>query len=106
MSGGRALLERDERAVLERLDRALGLAEDRRRLLVRAAEDALQRQHLLLLVRELLDQLEHARPADRLPRFLLGRRLLRSDRFRRLLLRLPATAGAEVVHGEVVRDPE
>src|SRR3954447_9551931 len=106
MSGGRALLERDERAVLERLDRALRLAEDRRRLLVREVEDELQRQHLLLLVRELLDQLQHALSTDRFEGLFLGRAPLAGIGLWYFLLRLPALVGAEVIHREVVRDPE
>ncbi len=92
--------------MLERLDRALGLVEDRRDVGVREVEDELQRQHLLLLEREVLDQLEHRLAADRLHRLVLGRRLLGVARLRHLLLRLPAAARAEVVHREVVRDPE
>src|SRR5581483_10731245 len=100
------LLERRERPVLERLDRALRLAEDRRHLGVREVEDELQRQHLLLLRRQLLDQLEHRLAADRLHRRELRRRLLLARLLRHLLLGLPAAASSEVVHGEVVRDPE
>src|SRR5436309_7807475 len=99
-------LQRGQRAVLKRLDRALGLVEDRRRLGVREVEDELQRQHLLLLVRELLDQLQHALTADRLERFLLGRAPLAGMGLGHLLLRLPAFAGAEMIHREVVRDPK
>jgi hypothetical protein len=72
--------------VLERLDRALGLAEDRRRLGVREVEDELQRQHLLLLAGELVDQLEHRLAADRLERALLGGGRLVGIRLRHLLL--------------------
>ena len=92
--------------MLERLDRTLGLAEDRRRLGVREVEDELQRQHLLLLGREILDQLEHRLLPDRLQRAVLGRRRLVGIGLRHLLLRLPALVGAEVVHREVVGDPE
>jgi len=99
-------LQRCQRAVLERLDRTLGLVEDRCRLGVREVEDELQRQHLLLLVRELLDQLQHALPADRLERFLLGRTSLAGIGLGHLLLGLPPLARAKVIHRQVVRDPE
>src|SRR6059058_3421056 len=99
-------LQGGQRPVLERFDRALGLVEDRRGLRVREVEDELQRQHLLLLVRELLDQLQHALPADRLERLLLGRTAVAGIRLGDLLFGLPALVGAEVVHREVVRDPE
>ena len=92
--------------MLERLDRALGLVEDRRHLGVREVEDELQRQHLLLLRREVVDELQHRLAADRLHRLELGRRLLLARRLGHLLLRLPAAARPEVVHREVVRDPE
>src|SRR5262249_54904490 len=100
------LLQRDERAVLERLDRSFGLAEDRPRLGVCEVEDELQREHLLLLRGEILDELEHRLAPDRLERAGLGRRHLVGLRLRHLLLRLPALVRAEVVHGEVVRDAE
>src|SRR5579884_2233832 len=99
-------LQRGERAVLQRLDRALGLVEDRRDLGVRQVEDELQRQHLLLLGGELLDQLQHRLPPDRLHRGELRRRLLLPGRLGHVLLGLPAPPRAEVVHREVVRDPE
>src|SRR5215208_6924343 len=67
------LLERRERAMLERLDRTLGLAEDRRRLAVREVEHELQRQDLLLLTRRLVQQFPPPIPPDRLERALLGR---------------------------------
>ena len=44
--------------------------------------------------------------ADRLHRLQLGRGRFRSDRLRHFLLGLPAPVRAEVVHREVVRDPE
>src|SRR5919201_4657433 len=92
--------------MLERLHGALGLAEDRRRFAVREAEDELERQYLLLLMREVLDQLEHASPADRLERRFLRGALLGSLRLGHVLLGLPALVRAEVVHREVVRDPK
>jgi hypothetical protein len=67
-------------------------------------KDELQREHLLLLVRELLDQLEHALATERLHRLELRGVLLRADRLRHLLLGLHAPAGAEEVHRQVVRD--
>ena len=39
-------------------------------------------------------------------RLLLGRDSLDPQRLGHLFLRLPATRGAKVVHGQVVRDPE
>src|SRR4029453_15212356 len=92
--------------MLERLDGALGLVEDRRRLRVREVEDELQREDLLLLVRELPDHLEHALTTDRLERLLLGCAPLTRVRLGDLLPRLPALVRAEMVHREVVRDPE
>jgi predicted ABC-class ATPase len=92
--------------MLKRLDRALGLVQHRARLAVREVEQELQHQHLLLLEREVLDQLEHAAPADRLQRGLLRRRLGGAFGLRHLLLRLPAPRRAEVVHREVVGDPK
>ena len=103
---GDLLLQRDERAVLQRLDGALRLVEDRRRLGVREVEDELERQHLLLLLRERVDQLEHRLAPDRLERLVLRGALLGAERLRHLLLGLPAPVRAEVVHREVVRDPE
>src|SRR4029077_18187676 len=100
------LLQRDERAVLERLDRSFGLLEDRGDFRVREVEDELQRQHLLLLRREVLDELQHRLAPDRLQRLELGGRLPPPRRLGHLLLWLPAAAGPEVVHREVVRDPE
>src|SRR6266576_7215546 len=91
--------------MLERLHGTFGLAEDGRRLAVREVEDELQRQHLLLLVREVLDQLEHALAADRLKRSLL-RGALGLGRLGHTFPRLPAACRAEVIHREVVRDPE
>ena len=73
---------------------------------VREVEDELQRQHLLLLLRERVDQLQHRLAADRLERLVLGGALLGAERLRHLLLRLPALVRAEVVHREVVGDPE
>src|SRR5204862_6970611 len=64
-------LQRSEGAVLKRLDRAFGLVEDRRRLRTREIEDELQREDLLLLVRELPDHFEHALAPDRLERLIL-----------------------------------
>src|SRR5690348_2626026 len=93
-------------AVLQRLDRALGLLEDRRGLGVREVEDELQGQHLLLLVREPLDQLQHVLPPDRLEGFRLGCAALARIGFWHLFLRLPALARAEVIHRQVVCDPE
>jgi hypothetical protein len=58
--------------VLERLDRALALLEDRRDLAVREVEHELQRQHLLLLGREALDHLQHALAPDRVHCLRLG----------------------------------
>src|SRR5580765_434848 len=52
------LLQRDERAVLKRLHGAVGLAEDRRDFAVPEVEHELERQHLALLRRKLVDQLE------------------------------------------------
>src|SRR5215208_2354097 len=72
------LLQRRQSPVLQRLHGALRLVQDRRRLAVGEVEDELQGQHLLLLVREALDQLEHALPPDRGQGVLLGRRLLRA----------------------------
>ena len=93
--------------MLERLHGALGLVENRRHLRVREVEDELQRQHLLLLGREVLDELEHRLAPDRSHRLELGRRLrLVRRRLRHLLLRLPAAARAKVIHREVVRDAE
>ena len=92
--------------MLQRLHRALRFAEDRRDLAVREAEDELERQHLLLLVGEVLDQLEQALAADRVQRLHLGGVLLVADRLRHLLLGLHAARRAEVVHREVVRDPK
>src|SRR6188474_110611 len=92
--------------MLERLDGALRLAEHGARLAVREVEQELQHQYLLLLQREVLDQLEHAAPADRLQRGVLRRGLLSALGLGHLLLRLPAPRRAEVVHREVVRDPE
>ena len=92
--------------MLERLHCAFGLVEDRRRLGVREVEDELQRQHLLLLLREGIDQPEHRLAADRLERLVLGGAFGGVERLRHFLLRMPAAVGAEVVHREVVRDPE
>ena len=92
--------------MLKRFDRALRLAEDRRRLAVREVEDELQREHLLLLGREVFDQLEHALTPDRLHRLFFRRRLLGRRRLGHLLLGLPTPGGTEVVHRQVVRDPE
>src|SRR5919201_2307870 len=92
--------------MLQRLDRALGLVEDLRDVCVREVEHELQRQHLLLLGRQLLDHLHHRLAPDRLHRRELGGRLLGAVRLGHLLLGLPPPARAEVVHGEVVRDPE
>ena len=100
------LLQRDEGAMLERLDRPLGLAEDRRRLGVREVEDELQRQHLLLLVREIVDQLEQRLPADRFQGPGLRRGRLVWLGLGHLLFGLPALARAKVVHREVVGDAE
>src|SRR5262249_1361893 len=104
--GRELFLERDERAVLEGLDRALGLPEDRRHFAVRQVEHELQRKHLLLLLRQAFDQLEHALAPDRLERRELGGRRGLAGRLGNLLLGLPAARRAEVIHGEVVRDPE
>ncbi len=69
-------------------------------------EDELQRQHLLLLVREVLDQLEEALPPDRVKCLDLRGVLLVPDGLRDFLLGLHAARRAEVVHREVVRDPK
>ena len=53
---------------------------------VREAEHELQRQHLALLGRELLDQLEHPGVTERVERLVLGRRLLRAARLGDVLL--------------------
>jgi len=45
--------------MLERLDRTLGLPEDRRDFAVRQVEHELQRKHLLLFLRQVFDQLAH-----------------------------------------------
>src|SRR5207237_8417652 len=95
------LLQGDERTVLERLDRPLGFVEDRRHLRVRKVEDELQRQYLLLLGREALDELQHRLPANRLHRRELGGRLLLARRLGDRFLRLPAAAGADVGRREV-----
>src|SRR5215208_1517121 len=99
------LLQLRERPVLQRLHGAFRLVQNGRSLAVGEVEDELQGQHLLLLVREVLDQLEHALPPDRRQSILLGRRLRRAFGFGHLLLGLPALRGAEVVHRQVVRDP-
>src|SRR3954452_16765400 len=91
------LLQGGESAMLEGLDRALGLFEHGARLAVREVEQELQHQHLLLLEREVLDQLEHALAPDRVKRRVLGRRLGHALRLRHLFLGLPATRRAEVV---------
>ena len=49
---------------------------------------------------------EHALAADRVHRLVLGGRLRGARRLGHLLLGLPAPVRAEVVHREVVRDPE
>src|SRR5262249_37087824 len=84
------LLQRDERAVLQGLDRALRLPEDRRYFAVRQVEHELQRKHLLLLLGQVLDQLEHALPPDRLERGELGGRFGLAGRLGHLLFGLPA----------------
>src|SRR5262249_58461653 len=88
------LVQRDERAVLQRLDRSLGLAEDRGRLAVREAEHELQRQHLLLLAREVVDEGEHRLLPDRVERARLRGGRLVGLRLRHLFLRLPAAGNA------------
>src|SRR6476620_7840151 len=103
---GDLLLQRHERPVLQRLDRALGLVEDRRDFGVRQVEHELQREDLLLLRREVLDQLEHALPADHLHRRGLGGGLALALGLGHLFLRLPAAVRAEVIHRKVVRDAE
>src|SRR4051794_1014563 len=105
LTAAELLLERRERTMLERLDRSLGLAEDRRGLAVREVEHELQRQHLLLLPRELVDQLEHRLAPDRLERALLRRRRVVDGRLRHLLLRLPAAVGAGGGHRPGVGGP-
>src|SRR5581483_1523827 len=106
LAASELLLQRDECPVLQRLHRALGLAEDGRGLGVREVEDELQRQHLLLVEREVLDQLEHRPAPDCLERASLRRGRLVRRRLRYLAFRLPATRRTEMVHREVVRDPE
>src|SRR5438093_6348615 len=91
------LLQRGKRPMLERLDRPFGLAEDGRRLGVREVEHELQGQHLLLLARELVDQIEHRPASNRLERALLRRGGLVRIGLRHLLLGLPAAVGAEVI---------
>ena len=92
--------------MLQRFHGSFGLTEDRRHLDVGEAVEKLQRQHLALLGRELLDQLEHPGSPDRVERLILRRGLLRPGRLRRLFLRLHAAVRTEVIHCEVVRDPE
>src|SRR4029078_296813 len=100
------LLQRRESAMLKRLDGTLRLVEHGARLAVREVEQELQHQDLLLLEREVLDQLEHALAADRMERRVLGRRLGGAFGLGHLLLGLPALRGTEVVHRQVVSDPE
>src|SRR5262245_21547841 len=99
-------LERLERAALERLHGPFGLAEDPRRLRVAEAEHELQREHLALLGRKLLDQPEHPELCDLVERLLLRGRLLIAGRLGHLVLDLHPVPRPEVIHREVVRDSE
>src|SRR5579862_710495 len=103
---GDLLLERGEGAVLQRLDRALRLPEDRGHVGIGEAEDELEREDLLLLGRQRLDHLQHRLAPDRVHGEHLRGRLFRARRLGHFLLRLPAPPRAEVIHREVVRDPE
>src|SRR2546423_211302 len=58
------LLQRGERAMLERLHGTLRLSENRRDLAVREVEHELQREDLLLLVRKVFDHLQQRLLAD------------------------------------------
>src|SRR5262245_3536607 len=69
------LLQRRESAMLERFHGAFRLVQDGPGLAVREVEQELEHQHLLLLDREVVDQLEHGLAADRVQRGVLGRRL-------------------------------
>src|SRR5580765_1816044 len=97
-------LESCERAVLKRLDGALGLSEDASGFGVPEPEVELQHEHLALLGRELIDQLDHAELGDRAQRLRFGRRPLVT--LGHLVLGLRPASRAEMVDREVVRDPQ